>query len=74
MTPRPISLLKISMGTRKNFSENYRKFVHALSRSFASPVLEQYFSNVCLHRTLRISTLPRVELILTKIFTAVVYL
>jgi hypothetical protein len=28
------------MGTRKNFSEHYRKFGHALSKSFASPDLE----------------------------------
>jgi hypothetical protein len=35
----PVLLLKIPMGTRKNFSENYRKFGHARSKSFASPAL-----------------------------------
>jgi hypothetical protein len=33
----PILLLKIPMGTRKNSSENYQQFGHALSKSFASP-------------------------------------
>jgi hypothetical protein len=32
----PILLLKIPMGTRNNFSENYRQFGHALSKRFAS--------------------------------------
>jgi hypothetical protein len=40
----PILLLKIPMGTRKNFSENYRKFGHSLSRMFASPGLELCFN------------------------------
>jgi hypothetical protein len=32
-----ILLLKISMGTRKNFSENYLHLWHALSKRFANP-------------------------------------
>jgi hypothetical protein len=32
-------LLKIPMGTRKNFSENCRQFGKALSKRFASPGL-----------------------------------
>jgi hypothetical protein len=32
-----ILLLKISMGTRKNFSENYQQFGHALSKRGADP-------------------------------------
>jgi hypothetical protein len=36
MLQDPILLLKIPMGTRNNFSKNYRKFGHALSKRFAS--------------------------------------
>jgi hypothetical protein len=36
----PILLLKIPMGTRKNYSENYGQFGHALSKRFASPGVE----------------------------------
>jgi hypothetical protein len=43
----PILLLKILMGTRKNFSENYGQFEHALSESFASPALECFALTVC---------------------------
>jgi hypothetical protein len=32
----PILLLKISMGTRTNVSENYRQFGHILSKKFFS--------------------------------------
>jgi hypothetical protein len=32
----PILLLKIHMGTRKNFPENYRQFGYALTKRFAS--------------------------------------
>jgi hypothetical protein len=39
MMKDPILLLKTPMGTRKNFSENNRKFGHALSKRFASPAL-----------------------------------
>jgi hypothetical protein len=33
----PTLLLKIPMGTQKNFSENCRQFARALSKRFASP-------------------------------------
>jgi hypothetical protein len=43
----PILLLKIPIGTRKNFSENYRQFRNALSKKFASPVRDQQpFSHI----------------------------
>jgi hypothetical protein len=35
----PILRLKIPVGTRNNFSENYRQFGYALSKRFASPCL-----------------------------------
>jgi hypothetical protein len=38
----PILLLKILMGTGKNFSENYWQLGRALSRRFPSPALHLY--------------------------------
>jgi hypothetical protein len=35
----PILLLKIPMGKRNNFAENYRQFEHVLSKRFANPDL-----------------------------------
>jgi hypothetical protein len=35
----PILMLKIPMGKRKNVSENYRQFGHAISKRFISPGL-----------------------------------
>jgi hypothetical protein len=40
-TEEPILLLKISLGTQKNFSENYRKLGHAFSKDW--PFLVQKF-------------------------------
>jgi hypothetical protein len=37
----PILLLKIPMGKRKKFSENYRQFGQVLSERLASPALEK---------------------------------
>jgi hypothetical protein len=34
----PISLLRILIGTRNNFSDHYRQFGYALSKRFASSV------------------------------------
>jgi hypothetical protein len=41
----PILILKISMDTRKNFSENYRKFGHMLSKRLVSPDVGQDQNN-----------------------------
>jgi hypothetical protein len=35
----PSLMLKIPVGKRKNFSENYRQFGHGLSKRFISPGL-----------------------------------
>jgi hypothetical protein len=39
------------MGTRKNFSEHYRKFGHALSKRFSSPGLERLSAEVQMFST-----------------------
>jgi hypothetical protein len=39
----PILLLKLLMGTAKNFSEDYRQFGYAVSKRFANPALEPLY-------------------------------
>jgi hypothetical protein len=39
-----ILLLKIPMGTRKNFFEIYRQFGHAPLKRFASPVTDHQYA------------------------------